>query len=195
MNIIIKIYLSSKYTIKIFDDTILVWYRTRVTLYFMRKIIFSFLVISLISGTAFAAAIDGECSNLDTFYTSNPRNSSLSGKDLCDEGAEGTVSYSSSREQWTYKCLGKNGGSSNSCIVDLKEDEKNSCRIEVTDKSGVVPFSTSISCSGKPSGKIAIVVSQNGKILDAIDSADESYDFDDAGVYTFSCYPDVVNDR
>ena len=38
-------------------------------------------------------------------------------------------------------------------------------------------------------------MSQNGKILDAIDSEDESYDFEDAGVYTFSCYPDVVNNR
>lgn len=69
------------------------------------------------------------------------------------------------------------------------------CDIEATETEGVVPFSASISCSGKPSGKTAIVVSQNGKILDAIDSDEESYDFDDSGVYTFSCYPDVVNNR
>jgi cysteine-rich repeat protein len=65
----------------------------------------------------------------------------------------------------------------------------------VTDKSGVAPFSTSILCSGTPSGKTAIVISQNGKILDALESESESYDFDDAGVFTISCYPDVVNDR
>jgi hypothetical protein len=34
----------------------------------------------------FAAPVDGQCSNLDTFYTANPRNSSLADEDLCDEG-------------------------------------------------------------------------------------------------------------
>ncbi len=85
MNIIIKNHLSSQYSIKIFDDPVVVWYCTHVTLYFMRKIIFSFLAISILSGTAFAA-VDGQCSNLDTFYTANPRSSSLADEDLCDAG-------------------------------------------------------------------------------------------------------------
>lgn len=57
MNIIIKNYLSSKNAIKIFDDSKLVWYCTHVTLYFMRKIIFSILVSSVFIGTTFAATI------------------------------------------------------------------------------------------------------------------------------------------
>ncbi len=140
-------------------------------------------------------AVDGQCSDLETYYTSNPRNSSLSGEDLCDEGTAGTVTYSASRERWSYTCSGRNGGTNDSCIVDLEQDSDPSCRIEVTDKSGVAPFSTSILCSGSPSGKTAIVISKNGKILDAIDSDSESYDFDDAGVFSISCYPDIVNDR
>jgi hypothetical protein len=105
-------------------------------------------------------ATDGQCSNLDTYATSNPRNSSLSGEDLCDVGSTSSVSYSASRERWTYTCNGRNGGNSDSCIVDLEQEDtsESDCRIEVTDKKGVVPFSTSILCSGNSSGKIAIVV-------------------------------------
>jgi len=57
VNIIIKNYLSSQNAVKIFDDYKLVWYCTRVTLYFMRKIIFSILVSSAFIGTTFAATI------------------------------------------------------------------------------------------------------------------------------------------
>lgn len=146
MNIIIKIYLSSKYLRKIFDDLSMLCYYTAVTLYFMRKILFSFFALSLLSSTALAA-VDGQCSNLDTFYASNPRSSSLANEDLCDAGTEGTVTYSSSSQRWTYKCLGTGGGSSDSCVVDLAENDDPTCRIEVTDRSGVAPFSTSILCS------------------------------------------------
>lgn len=80
-------------------------------------------------------ATDGQCSNIDTYYTSNPRNSSLANEDLCDEGTAGTVTYSTSRERWTYTCSGRNGGDSDSCIVDLEtQNEDEDCRIEVTDK-------------------------------------------------------------
>lgn len=103
VNIIIKFYLSSQYSIKIFDDYRVVWYRTPVTLYFMRKIIFSFVASSLLLGTAFAA-VDGQCSSLETFYAATPKGSSLSGEDLCDSGSTGSVTYNSSREQWTYSC-------------------------------------------------------------------------------------------
>ncbi len=65
----------------------------------------------------------------------------------------------------------------------------------MTDKRGTVPFSTGVLCSGNPSGKTAIVVSQNGKIIDAIDSDSETVDFYDSGIFTISCYPDVVNNR
>lgn len=130
-------HLSSKYYIKIFDEPIVVWYRTHVTLYFMKKIIFSFLVSSFLFGTAFA----GQCSNLDVFSTSNPRNSSLSGEDLCDIGTASSVTYSASRERWTYTCSGGSGGV-DSCIVDLAQENVGDCDIEVTDKGGVVPFST-----------------------------------------------------
>lgn len=51
----------------------------------MRKILFSLLTFSLVSGVALAAPINGQCSNLDTFYASNPRSSSLADEDLCDE--------------------------------------------------------------------------------------------------------------
>lgn len=142
--------------------------------------------------------VDGQCSNLDTYATSNPRNSSLSWEDLCDEGNPSSVTYSSARERWTYTCYGSNGGDNDSCVVDLEQEEdieNDSCRIEVADRSGVVPFSTSILCSWSPSGKTAIVISKNGRILDAIESDSESYDFDDSGVFTISCYPDIVSDR
>jgi hypothetical protein len=93
-------------------------------------------------------AINGQCSNLDTYYTSNPRNSSLSGEDLCDNGTAGSVTYSASRERWTYTCSGKNNGTSDNCIVDLEEESvTSSCRIEVADIRGTVPFSTSVLCS------------------------------------------------
>lgn len=65
----------------------------------------------------------------------------------------------------------------------------------MTDRSGVAPFSTSILCSGNPSGKTAIVISKDGKILDAIESDEETYDFDDSGVFSIACYPDVVDNR
>jgi cysteine-rich repeat protein len=160
----------------------------------MRKIIFSLFLIPLFLGTALAA-VDGQCSDLDTFYTANPRNSSLSDEDLCDAGNAWTVVYNFNTDRWTYKCLGTGGGTSDSCVVDLAEDNEPTCRVEVTDRSGVAPFSTSILCSGSPSGKTAIVISQNNTILDAIESDSETYDFDDAGVFTISCYPDVVDDR
>lgn len=38
-------------------------------------------------------------------------------------------------------------------------------------------------------------MSKNGKILDAIASDSESYDFNDSGIFTISCYPDVVHNR
>lgn len=161
----------------------------------MRKILFSSLAIFILCGTALAAPINGECSNLDEYYTSTPRSSSLNNEDLCDEGNPTTVTYNSSLKKWGYKCTSKNGGSSDSCIVDLAQDDKTNCRIVATDKSWVVPFSTSVLCSGTPSGKTAIVISKNGKIFDAIDSDSEDLEFDDSGVYTLACYPDVVNNR
>jgi hypothetical protein len=92
--------------------------------------------------TTTSTPVDGQCSNLDTYATSNPRNSSLSDEDLCDVGSASSVTYSASRERWTYTCSGRNGGDSDSCIVDLEPEETDDCRIEVTDTSGVVPFST-----------------------------------------------------
>lgn len=38
-------------------------------------------------------------------------------------------------------------------------------------------------------------MSQNGDILDAIDSDSETVDFYDSGIFTISCYPDVVDNR
>lgn len=83
-----------------------------------------------------SSAVDGQCSNIDTYYTSNPRNSSLANEDLCDAGTAGAVTYSTSRERWTYTCSGRNGGTSDSCIVDLETQntDEDDCRIEVTDK-------------------------------------------------------------
>ena len=82
-----------------------------------------------------ANQVDGQCSSLATFATSNPRNSSLSGEDLCDAGTASSVTYSASRERWTYTCSGRNGGTNDSCIVDLEveEDVNDACQIEVTD--------------------------------------------------------------
>lgn len=143
-----------------------------------------------------SSAIDWQCSNIDTYYTSNPRNSSLSDEDLCDVGTASSVTYSTARERWTYTCSGRNGGTSDSCIVDLEQQNNDTeCSIEVTDRAGMVPFSTSILCSGNVDGTPAIVISKNGKILEAFDSDSESYDFDDSGLFTISCYPDVLNDK
>lgn len=340
MNIIIKIHLSSQYSIKIFDDHLIVWYCTPVTLYFMRKIIFSLLASSTLIGTTFAytmqcpsssscdqcfgftlgsvnsssdefhprankkeqidlanstisaqtfqwasvtpignikssytldggpnttkwnwatmngslikkgtipnsidytlpvyqityttdsytvdsnnqkeswtnvahvecayfyvdeptsQGVDGKCSSItnDTYVTNNPKSSSLSGKTLCSKGNASTVKYSAANEQWSYTCSGASGGDSASCTVDLEPltSSNPDCTIEVTDTRGTVPFSTSISCYGEPQGKVAISISKGGSILDAIDSDTASYDFNDSGTYTISCFPDVVNDR
>ncbi|MEI6711086.1 MAG: DUF4215 domain-containing protein [bacterium] len=107
------------------------------------------------------------------------------------------MTYNTSQEQWTYSCNGSDGGTNDLCVVTLDSSNSNNdgCRVVVTDQSGTVPFSTSILCSGQPSGKVAIVVSKNGKILDATSSDSETYNFDDSGIFTVSCYPDVVNNR
>jgi len=142
---------------------------------------------------------DGVCGSVtdDTYVTSDPKSSSLAGETLCSRGSASTVRYNSASEQWSYTCSGTSGGSAANCTVDLGAftSADPACSIEVTDRSGTVPFSTSISCSGDTQEKVAISISKGGSIIDAIDSDTASYDFNDSGVYTISCYPDVVNDR
>lgn len=140
-------------------------------------------------------ATNGQCSSLDTFYVSNPKNSSLSGETLCTRGASSSVTYSSANERWSYTCYGTNGWNNDSCIVDLDANTDPSCRIEVTDTTGTVPFDSSFSCSGNPQWKTALVISRSGTIIDAFEWDTQSYTFDDSGTYSVSCYPDVVNDR
>jgi len=86
-------------------------------------------------------------------------------------GTASSVSYSASNEEWTYTCLGTNGGASDSCTVylDVLESAASDCRIEATDRSGIVPFETSFLCSGDPQEKTALVISRNGTIIDALE--------------------------
>jgi len=70
-----------------------------------------------------------ECSNLRRFTTSNPRSSSLDDEDLCKKGNETSVSYSTSRKEWTYQCRG-NDGASVSCTVSAILESAPTCEAQ-----------------------------------------------------------------
>lgn len=62
--------------------------------------------------------INGQCSStLKTYSTPNPSKLSLSGQLLCTRGTKSTVSYNTSRREWTYTCSGTNGGTNATCTV------------------------------------------------------------------------------
>lgn len=66
------------------------------------------------------SATNGQCNaSLDVFYAETPRSSSLAGETLCTRGTASSVSYSAANEQWSYTCSGSNGGTTDSCVVDL----------------------------------------------------------------------------
>ena len=67
------------------------------------------------------------------------------------------------------------------------------CSVQVLPASGPAPLKTSISCTGTPQGRSAIVISRNNSIIDASEAATKEFIFSEAGEYSVRCYPNAEN--
>lgn len=70
--------------------------------------------------TTVSTAVNGQCSSLSKFPTTNPTATSLSKQTLCATGTAGTVRYNTAKREWAYTCRGTNNGTSAVCAVKLQ---------------------------------------------------------------------------
>lgn len=107
-------------------------------------------------GTITPPTTTAECSDLRSFRVTNPRSNSLDDEDLCNRGNPTSVSYSTSREQWTYQCRGSDGTSASCTVAAIIEEEPETCeakelpfnKCSITNTRNIYYFYEYLDCLG-----------------------------------------------